>query len=69
MPVMDGLTLARLIRERDVNLPVVFMSAGGRARLAAETLQVAGYLEKPFTLDHLYHLVAMHAAARSPSPG
>ncbi len=69
MPVMDGFTLCQILREHGIHLPVVFMSAGGRAHLAAETLRVEGYLEKPFTLDDLYGMVARFGAARTTPPG
>ncbi len=62
MPVMDGLTLSHRVREHGLDVPIVFMSAGGRARAAAQAEHVAGYLEKPFSLDQLYGIVSSIAA-------
>jgi CheY-like chemotaxis protein len=67
MPVMDGITLAQLIRERGIHLPIIFMSAGGRARMATETLHVEGHLEKPFTLEDLFRIVARFVSPHSSS--
>jgi DNA-binding response OmpR family regulator len=69
MPVMDGLTLAQQLREQGVRVPIVLMSAGGRTRVAAQMARVAGYLEKPFSLDQLYATVATLVRTESPSSG
>jgi two-component system, NtrC family, response regulator AtoC len=58
MPVMDGWQLLSRLRELGLDVPVVFMTAGGRAREEAERLQVAGYLAKPFDVTRLLDTVA-----------
>jgi len=52
MPVMDGLTALRILRETDKELPVVVMTAHGGVESAIEAtrLGAAGYLTKPFDL-------------------
>ena len=58
MPVMDGQEALVGLRQLPERIPVVFMSAGLRARDAAARHDVEGYLEKPFELDELLRLVA-----------
>ncbi len=56
MPSMDGLTLAKALRERHPGLPIVFMSGYDRNQVleangvAAEELT---FLAKPFIRDDL----------------
>ncbi len=52
MPVMDGLTALRRLRESDPDLPVVVVTAHGGVESAIEAtrLGAAGYLQKPFDL-------------------
>jgi CheY-like chemotaxis protein len=58
MPVMDGQEALVALRQLPGHIPVVFMSAGLRARDAAAQLDAEGYLEKPFNVDELLRLVA-----------
>ena len=72
MPVMDGLTTLRALRESDHDLPVIVITAHGGVESAidATRLGASGYLAKPFDLreaslavkraleeDHLKHEV------------
>ena len=57
MPVMDGWQVQSLLKKAAVSIPVVVMSAGMRAALAARAQQAAGYLAKPFDLNALYDTV------------
>ncbi len=52
MPVMDGLTALRTLRENDHNLPVIVITAQGGVQGAMEATRLgcSGYLEKPFDL-------------------
>lgn len=52
MPVMDGLTALRTIRESDPELPVIMITAHGGVESAIEAtrLGAAGYIAKPFDL-------------------
>ena len=61
MPKMDGWQVQAWLREFDPATPVVFMTAGPRARAEAETHHAAGYLVKPFDLDSLLQTVARFA--------
>lgn len=58
MPVMDGRAALAALRQLPGHIPVIFMSAGLRARDAAVQHDVEGYLEKPFDVDELLRLVA-----------
>src|SRR5688500_2355371 len=52
MPVMDGLTALRTLRETDPDLPVIMITAHGGVESAIEAtrLGAAGYIAKPFDL-------------------
>lgn len=52
MPVMDGLTALRQVREIDADLPVIVITAHGGVESAIEAtkLGAAAYLAKPFDL-------------------
>jgi CheY-like chemotaxis protein len=62
MPVMSGWELQARLREELPDLPVVFMTAGQRAQEEARRHQAAGFLPKPFDLDHLLATVARFTA-------
>jgi CheY-like chemotaxis protein len=58
MPHMDGITAAVLIRQLAPQLPIVLMSAGvAPPRTQAAAIQIAGFLQKPFTLHDLQALL------------
>ena len=57
MPSMTGWEVVERLRAEGIAVPVVFMTAGLRARAEAERHGVAGYLAKPFGLDDLTALV------------
>jgi CheY-like chemotaxis protein len=65
MPDLSGWEVVDLLRVMQVPVPVVFMTAAHRARAEAARLQVAGYLSKPFDLDHLLDLVNQFTQAPS----
>jgi two-component system, OmpR family, response regulator MprA len=58
MPVMDGWALLGHLRDAQITVPIVIMTADQRAPQEAARLQVAGYLGKPFAIDDLLDLVA-----------
>lgn len=58
MPVMGGQEALAALRQLPEDIPVIFMSAGRRARDAAPQHDVAGYLAKPFDVDELLRLLA-----------
>ena len=53
MPVMTGWELLGLIRERGLQVPIVVMTAGYRAKAEAERHGAAAHLSKPFDLNDL----------------
>ncbi len=59
MPVMDGLSLLRKVRERQPNLPVVMVTAMNDVATAIGALRTGAYdyLLKPFEKDQLYFSV------------
>jgi len=54
MPEMDGLSLARKIRERRAALPLVLFSSLGRRELGDSDRLFDAYLGKPIHQSHLY---------------
>jgi CheY-like chemotaxis protein len=64
MPVMDG-TQFRAAQRRDPSLaaiPVLVVSSEDDGPEAAAALEAAGYLLKPFHVDHLLEQVALHCS-------
>lgn len=62
MPVMDGWAFRSAQRQdpRISDIPVVVTSAGAGAEQAANRLEPAAFLPKPFELDQLLDLVGRH---------
>lgn len=59
MPGMDGVSLIREIRVRDLDLPVVLMTAYATVRTAVEALKLGAfdYVQKPFELEAICVLI------------
>jgi CheY-like chemotaxis protein len=62
MPVMDGWTFAKRLRERD-EIPIVVLSAATDLARHAKTVGAADVVGKPFDLDQLLPKVARAAQA------
>ena len=62
MPVMDGWTFAKRLRERD-DIPIVVLSAATDLARHAKTIGAAAVIAKPFDLDQLLPKVARAAEA------
>ena len=62
MPVMDGWTFAKRLRERD-DIPIVVLSAANDLERHAKNLGAAFVVGKPFDLDQLLPKVARAAEA------
>jgi CheY-like chemotaxis protein len=69
MPVMDGFEFraAQLQADKLREVPVLVISAGGRAQQAAKTLSAADYLNKPMDIGDLFRKVHALCAPTSPS--
>jgi CheY-like chemotaxis protein len=57
MPVMDGWSFVRTLKERGRSLPILVMTAAQDARKWAEEVGAAGYVAKPFDLLDLLDAV------------
>jgi CheY-like chemotaxis protein len=57
MPVMNGWQFAEALRERQMPLPIVVMTAASEARLRAAELGATGFIGKPFDVDDLVRVV------------
>jgi DNA-binding response OmpR family regulator len=64
MPVLDGWGVARWLRERELGVPVVVMTAAADARRWAEEIAAAGLLAKPFDVDELVRMVGRYLRPR-----
>jgi DNA-binding NtrC family response regulator len=53
MPVIDGVTLARLCYRQQPDLPILLMTGYSDARQDEFPPSVVGFLQKPFTLDEI----------------
>jgi CheY-like chemotaxis protein len=64
MPVMDGATFGRQMRQVDAwrDIPVLVFSASANARQVAEEMNARGYLRKPVDVETLLKAVAEHKA-------
>ncbi|MEP6767916.1 MAG: response regulator [Acidobacteriota bacterium] len=60
MPVMNGWEFreAQSRNQKISEIPVVILTADGRAELKAETLGAAGYLRKPIEVERLLGMLA-----------
>lgn len=69
MPVMDGVTFARVLRERSYarDVPILVISADGNPARAA-SVGARGYLAKPFDIDTLLGYVSS-LSGRAPPAG
>jgi CheY-like chemotaxis protein len=57
MPVLDGWGFARALRERELEVPLVVMTAAQDARRWAHEVSATGVLAKPFDLLELLAVV------------
>src|SRR5437588_8956648 len=57
MPVLDGWGVARKLRERGNQIPIVVMTAAQSAQRWAEEIGADGFLGKPFEIDDLIDIV------------
>lgn len=60
MPVMSGLELQRLLRTRDIRLPIIFLTGHADVSMAVEALKhgASDFIEKPFKDQVLLDAVA-----------
>lgn len=57
MPVLSGWDFARVLKERDIQLPILVMTAARDAHKWAEEIGASGYVAKPFHLPDLLDAV------------
>ena len=61
MPIMSGWEVLAELRAAQVQVPVVFMTAGYRAKAEAERHGADGYVAKPFDVAEVLQVVARFA--------
>lgn len=59
MPEMDGITATLKIREKKIQIPIIFVSACDRDKKWSECLAAGGneYLNKPLNIEGLYRIL------------
>lgn len=59
MPELDGITLLERIKEWQLNMPVILMTAFGTTDVAIQAMKLGAfdYIVKPFNLEHFLNLV------------
>lgn len=59
MPEMDGLTLAKEIRLKDPNVPIIFLTAKNQKEDVIEGFKYGGddYITKPFSMEELLYRI------------
>lgn len=59
MPGMDGLGLQAALQDRDIHLPIVFLTGHGDVPAAVQAIQggAVDFLEKPFDADRLLQCI------------
>ena len=57
MPILDGWGVARELKERDIRVPIVVMTAARDAQAWAAQISADGCLSKPFDIDDLFSVV------------
>ena len=60
MPVLDGWGFAEQFRERQLEYPIVVMTAAESARRWAEEIGATGYIAKPFDVNELLQTIERH---------
>ncbi|HOP06943.1 MAG TPA: response regulator [candidate division Zixibacteria bacterium] len=62
MPQMDGLDLARLVREEHPDMPVVIMTGfpSVESAVAALRSKISDYVTKPFNINELFRIIKSH---------
>jgi CheY-like chemotaxis protein len=68
MPVVDGWSFARIMKEKGIALPILVMTAAQDARRWAQEIGAAGFISKPFDLNELLNAVAHYKLANGNSP-
>ncbi len=66
MPVMDGWAFAAALRQREIDLPLLVMTAAPNAQQWAEEIGASGHLAKPFDLDDLLDAVSRYRLPPEP---
>jgi DNA-binding response OmpR family regulator len=70
LPKKDGFSLARTVRERNKNIPIIFLSAKSMIEDKIEGFQTGAddYITKPFSLDELYFRIEVFLRRSQEAP-
>jgi|YelNatPaOPRAMG01_1025707.scaffolds.fasta_scaffold39618_2 DNA-binding NtrC family response regulator len=61
LPVMDGIKLAEVIKNKWPHIPVIMMTAYGADEVVKSAFKIGAlfYIEKPFKIEHLNNMIMM----------
>ena len=70
LPRKDGITLARVIREHDTDIPILFLTAREMTEDKLEGFRAGGddYITKPFSLEELVYRIEVFLRRRQRKP-
>lgn len=68
LPKVDGFSVARFIRERDKEVPILFLTAKGMTDDKLEGFRTGAddYITKPFSFDELFYRIEVFLRRRKP---
>ena len=58
LPLLDGRDVARQMREKGIDSPIVVMTGAANAKRYANEIEAEDYLAKPFDVDELLDVTA-----------
>ena len=68
MPGMNGITLARILKERQPDIAIIFLTGHSEYAVEAFALRASGYLMKPVSLQQLEAEVSYALKQTAPAP-
>ena len=62
LPKMDGIDVCKAIRQEDINIPILFLTARDTVQDTIEGLQCGAndYIKKPFSFEELLERIKIH---------
>ena len=68
LPKMDGIDVCKAIRQEDINIPILFLTARDTVQDTIEGLQCGAndYIKKPFEFDELLVRIKAHIVKKNP---
>ncbi len=68
MPVLNGWDFARILKEREINLPILVITAAQDAQRWAQEIGAEGFVAKPFDLADLLFAIERQKGIQGTGP-